>query len=129
MKGKSESEVARSCPTFSDPMDCSLPSSPVHGIFQARVLEWVAIAFSTPALQAGSLLSEPQWTTATRSIYFVFQKVALKVKFVISLLPTVCRLFSVQAPCALDASLTVALAVHTRAGSRMGGGVGLALGL
>ena len=42
------SEVAQSCPTPSDPMDCSLPGSPIHGIFQARVLEWVAIAFSEP---------------------------------------------------------------------------------
>ena len=42
----SESEVAQSCLTLSDPMDCSLPGSSVHGIFQARVLEWVAIAFS-----------------------------------------------------------------------------------
>ena len=46
MKAKSESEVAKSCPTLSDPMDCSLAGSPVHGIFQARVLEWGAIAFS-----------------------------------------------------------------------------------
>ena len=46
MKMKSESEVTQSCPTLSDPMDCSLPGSSVHGIFQARVLEWVAIAFS-----------------------------------------------------------------------------------
>ena len=46
MKVKSESEVAQSCPTLSDPMDYSLPGSFVHGIFQARVLEWVAIAFS-----------------------------------------------------------------------------------
>ena len=46
MKVKSESEVAQSCPTLSDPMDCSLPGSSVHGIFQARVLEWVTIAFS-----------------------------------------------------------------------------------
>ena len=43
---KSESEVAQSCPTLSDPMGYSLPGSSVHGIFQARVLEWVAIAFS-----------------------------------------------------------------------------------
>ena len=43
MKLKSEREVAQSCPTLSDPMDCSPPSSSVHGIFQARVLEWVAI--------------------------------------------------------------------------------------
>ena len=44
MKVKSESEVAQSCPTPNDPMDCSPPGSSVHGIFQARVLEWVAIA-------------------------------------------------------------------------------------
>ena len=50
MKGKSESEVAQSCPTLCDPMDCSLPGSSVHGIFQARVLEWVAIAFNDYAL-------------------------------------------------------------------------------
>ena len=46
-KVKSESEVAQSCPTLSDPMDCSLPGSSVHGIFQAGVLEWGAIAFSS----------------------------------------------------------------------------------
>ena len=46
MKVKSESEVAQSCPTPSNPMDCSLPGSSIHGIFQARVLEWVATAFS-----------------------------------------------------------------------------------
>ena len=46
MKVKSESEVAQSCPTLCDPMDCSVPGSSVHGIFQARVLEWGAIAFS-----------------------------------------------------------------------------------
>ena len=45
MKVKSESEVTQSCPTLSDPMDCSLPGSSVHRIFQARVLEWGAIAF------------------------------------------------------------------------------------
>ena len=46
MKVKSESEVAQSCPTLHDPMDCSLPGSSAHGIFQARVLEWVTSAFS-----------------------------------------------------------------------------------
>ena len=50
MKVKSESEVAQLCPTPRDPMDCSLPGSSVHGIFQARVLEWVAIAFSVNIL-------------------------------------------------------------------------------
>ena len=46
MKVRSESEVAQSCLTLSDPMDCSPPDSSIHGIFQARVLEWGAIAFS-----------------------------------------------------------------------------------
>ena len=50
MKVKSESEVTQSCPTLSDPMDCSLPGSSAHGIFQARVLEWGASAFSNLAL-------------------------------------------------------------------------------
>ena len=47
MKVKSESEDAQSCPTLREHMDCSLPGSSIHGIFQARVLEWGAIAFST----------------------------------------------------------------------------------
>ena len=51
MKVKSESEVAQSYPTLSDPMDCSLPGSSVYGIFQARVLEWVAISFSRRSSQ------------------------------------------------------------------------------
>ena len=46
MKVNSEIEVPQSCPTLSDPMDCSLPGSSIHGIFQARVLEWGTIAFS-----------------------------------------------------------------------------------
>ena len=50
MKVKSEREVPQSCPTLRDPMDCSLPGSSVHGICQARVLEWSAIAFSAPLL-------------------------------------------------------------------------------
>ena len=51
MKVKSESEVAQSCPTLSDPMDCSPLGASVHGIFQARVLEWGAIAFSAFLMQ------------------------------------------------------------------------------
>ena len=46
VESESESEVAQSCPTLSDPMDCSLSGSSVHGVLQARVLEWGAIAFS-----------------------------------------------------------------------------------
>ena len=52
MKVKSEREVAQSCLTLRDPMDCSLPGPSVHGICQARVLEWVAIAFSVTFLLA-----------------------------------------------------------------------------
>ena len=54
MKLKGESEVAQSCLTLSNPVDCSLPGSSVHGIFQARVLEWGAIAFSESANQKQS---------------------------------------------------------------------------
>ena len=50
MKVKSESEVAQLCPTLSDPMDCSTPGSSIHGMFQARVLEWVTSAFSNTTL-------------------------------------------------------------------------------
>ena len=53
MKVKSESEVTQLCPTLSDPMDCSPPGSSVYGIFQARVLEWGAIAFSISSWRAG----------------------------------------------------------------------------
>ena len=56
MKVKSEIEVAQSCPTLSNPMDCSLPGSSVHGIFQARVLEWGAIAFSTRSFIISGLM-------------------------------------------------------------------------
>ena len=51
MKVKSEREVTQSCLTLSDPMDCSPPGSSVHGTFQARVLEWGAIAFSVLAIE------------------------------------------------------------------------------
>ena len=64
MEVKSESEVAQSCPTLSDPMACSLPGSSIHGIFQARVLEWGAIAFS--ALAHHSFL-------ITSLVFFFFQ--------------------------------------------------------
>ena len=69
-ESESESEVAQSCPTLCDPMDCSLPGSSLHGILQARVLEWVAISFSrglpdpgiepwSPVFQADALTPEP----------------------------------------------------------------------
>jgi len=61
MKVRSESEVAQSCPTLSDLMDCSPPGSSVHGIFQARVLEWGAIAFSTHMFTAALLTTAERW--------------------------------------------------------------------
>ena len=64
MKVKSESEATQSCPTLSDPMDCSLPGSSVHGSFQARVLEWGAIAFSMTNLE--SILKNRDITLPTK---------------------------------------------------------------
>ena len=69
-KKESESEVTQSCLTLWDPVDCSPPGSSIHGILQARILEWVAISFSkgsswpgieprSPSLQADALTSEP----------------------------------------------------------------------
>ena len=60
MKVKSESEVAQSCPTLRDPMDCSLPGSYIHGIFQASILEWGAIAFSFTQYSGISFLESQQ---------------------------------------------------------------------
>ena len=57
------SEVAHSCPTLRDPMDCSLPGFSVHGIFQARVLEWVAISFSIIELNQSSNYQGNWWAT------------------------------------------------------------------
>ena len=76
MKVKSESEVAQSCPTLSHPMDCSLPGSFVHGIFQARVLEWGAIAFSKGQSKTTKSL-DPQ-------IKKIFQFICVLVQFLSS---------------------------------------------
>ena len=82
MKVKSESEVAQLCPTLSDPMDWSLPGSSIHEIFQARVLEWVAIAFSEKTLsvqfcsvaQSCPTLSDPMdWSLPGSSTHGIFQ--------------------------------------------------------
>ena len=64
MKVKSESEVAQSCPTLCDPMDCSLPVSSIHGIFQARVLEWGAIAFSMDTVWKSLIREDGVWEEA-----------------------------------------------------------------
>ena len=98
LQSESESEVAQSCLTPCDPVDCSPPGSSVHGILQARILEWVAISFSrgylpdpgleprSPTLQADALSSEPPGRphtfqapmnkgTETRSVTFCAQAV------------------------------------------------------
>ena len=67
MKVKSESELAQSCPTPSDPMDYSLPGFSFHGIFQARVLEWRAIAFS-------AVIEEDVYKTISKAFFFFFFK-------------------------------------------------------
>ena len=75
MKVKSEREVAQLCPTLSDPIDCSLPGSSVHGIFQARVLEWVTSAFSCYLLlifnSQETLLEIPLWPPESHFILYI----------------------------------------------------------
>ena len=66
MKVKRASEVAQSCPTLRDPMDCSPPGSSAHGIFQARVLEWGAIAFFYHYFE-GTVSSNISWKVAVES--------------------------------------------------------------
>ena len=94
MKVKSESEVAQSCPTLGDPMDCSLPASSAHGILQARVLEWGATAFSSyrATMEGGFPLS---WFVVLISILKIwnlnnFYVPILKIKTSIHLLSQLC---------------------------------------
>ena len=72
MKLKSESEVTQSCPTLHDHMDCSLPGSSIHGIFQVRVLEWVAIAFSQMDVSLSKLqefvMDREAWRAAVHGV-------------------------------------------------------------
>ena len=70
MKVKGEREVAQSCPTLSDPMDCSLPGSSVHGTSQARVLEWGTIAFSDTALLGFTKIPTRLYSSGGQGHYF-----------------------------------------------------------
>ena len=73
MKVKNESEVAQSCPTLGDPMDCSPPGSSVHEIFQPRVLEWGAIAFSNTGLRnILKKILENYWSLCLKYCLFLF---------------------------------------------------------
>ena len=72
MKVKSESEVAQLCPTLSNPMDSSFPGSSVHGIFQARVLEWGAIAFSDPYMTTGKTIALIRQTFVGKGMSLLF---------------------------------------------------------
>ena len=90
MNVRSESEVAQSCLTLSDPMDCSLPDSCIHGIFQARVLEWGAIAFSDLGrgniihLVYENLIKKMVRFVSSRLIDFCIRSVPVKESFAIS---------------------------------------------
>ena len=89
MKGKSESEVAQSSPTLSDPMDYSLPGFSIHGIFQARVLEWGAIAFSHPYMTTGKSKALTWWTFVAKVMSLIFNLLS---RLVITFLPRSKRL-------------------------------------
>ena len=84
MKVKSESEVTQSCLTLSDPMDCSPPGSSIHGIFQARVLEWVAIAFSHPYMTTGKTIALTRWTFVGKVLSLLFNMLS---RLVLAFLP------------------------------------------
>ena len=76
IKVKSESEVTQSCPTLSDPMECSPPGSSIHGIFQARVLEWGAIAFSDMLLTAAQICMVGEEKVRGKSRGIISQKLS-----------------------------------------------------
>ena len=84
-KVKSESEVTQSCPTLSDPMDCSLPGSSIHGIFQARVLEWGAIAFSKNPYKDPQLLPWKNIGSIFLNLLIIYEKLHHRLLWEISL--------------------------------------------
>ena len=78
MKVKSESEVAQLCPTLSGPMDCSRPGSSAHGILQARVLEWGAIAFSETIVLVNLIYVSPTDALNTSALSLSYHSFMLK---------------------------------------------------
>ena len=78
MKVKCESDVAQSCPTFSDPVDCSLPGSSIHGIFQARVLEWGAIAFSNIKCTNIQIIGVPEEEGKKKGYEKIFEEILVE---------------------------------------------------
>ena len=90
MKVKSESEVTQSSLTLRDPMDCSLPGSSIHGIFQARVLEWGAIAFSDTALRGSQIRSLESLTQYYSHVTHLFRDWA---EYILSFLSSVMDCF------------------------------------
>ena len=104
MKVKSESEVAQSCPTLRDPMDGSLPGSSVHGIFQARVLEWGAMAFS----DNGILLSHKKMEVVLFAATWIHLEIIIQseVKVKVKLLSRI-RLFATLWTVSYQASLSM----------------------
>ena len=95
MKMKSESEVAQSCPTLSNPMDCSLPGSSVHGIFQARVLEWGATAFSIS--EAGWRVYEGEKRLHENSLNYIIKQF-IQFSSVTQSCPTLCDSMDCSTP-------------------------------
>ena len=78
MKVKSEREIAQSCPTLSDPMDCSLPGSSIDGIFQARVLEWGASTYATRQVECKQGRWEKKaWLPPSKKLYYDFRNFLL----------------------------------------------------
>ena len=92
MKVKSESEVTQSCPTLSDPVDCSLPGSSVHGIFQARVLEWGAIDFSAISSRLFISLACSNLSGSFVSLWYQFSFLILLIRIQLSLSGLMCHL-------------------------------------
>ena len=113
-KVKSESEVAQSCPTLSNPMDCSLPGSSIHGIFQARVLEWGAIAFFwDPYNSYVSVLNVVPEVSETVFIYFYFFSLFCSASVLSTILSSRSLIhFSASNSLLLVPSLTVAPRLH-----------------